>query len=196
MNNLELQSLRHLLFFSVPEAATLLAASDDRLAGVQERSWRRWEDGSVPIPANIAQRIIELCTWREQALDAMRSAISNAKRISRGDSEPKFSTNFNDFMRLENQAGYRPGSPFSTPGYVADHIELDLVMVWYDSLDDWMTLNDREAVLWRPQCSVVAESVAMGARLVRFDTADYLKWLGKRKDGEALRGAWAARVTY
>lgn len=191
MNNLELQALRHLLFFSVPEAALLLASSDDRPTGVQERSWRRWEDGTNPVPDNIAQQILRLCEWRAKALEAMHFAISNAKRIARGDPEPKLTVNINDFMRPENQTRYRPGPPFGTPGHIADPTP-EIVMVWYGSLDDWMTLSGREAVMWRPQCSVVAEAVAMGTRLVKFDTDSYAQWLGKRKDCESLRGAWAA----
>lgn len=152
MNNLELESLRRLLFFSVPEAALLVAASDERIDGVQERSWRRWEEGAVPVPENIADHIMKLAKWRATAIEHMRAAVNDA--------------------RLE--------------------LPDDLVVVWYDSLDDWMTLNDREAVMWRPQCSVVAEAAAMGARLVKFDTARYAQWLGKRKDHESLRGAWAA----
>lgn len=153
MNNIELQALRRLLFFSVPEAALLVAASDERIDGVQERTWRRWEDGTLLVPENIAARMLSLCAWRDQALAEMEGAISDAQ---------------------------------------ADHAELDLVMVWYETLDDWATLDGREPVLWRPQCSVVAEAVAMGARLVEFDSVSYTKWLGKRLDSEQMRGAWAA----
>lgn len=155
MNNLELQSLRRLLFFSVPEAALFVAASNERIDGVQERSWRRWEEGTVPVPPNIAERMMDLCKWRAQALEAMRGAITDGQ---------------------------------------ADHHELDLVMVWYDTLEGWATLDGREPVLWRPQCSVVAESVAMGGRLVEFDSVSYAKWLAKRKDSEQMRGAWAASI--
>jgi len=156
MNNLELQALRRLLFFSVPEAALLVAASDERIDGVQERTWRRWEDGTLIVPANIAERMLALCSWRDQALDAVRGAISDAS---------------------------------------ANHGELDLVMVWYESLDGWLTLNGREPVLWRPQCSVMAEAVAMGAWLVKFDSVSYAKWLGKQTDSEQMRGAWASKQT-
>jgi hypothetical protein len=69
------------------------------------------------------------------------------------------------------------------------------VLVWYQTLDDWATLPEREPLLWRPQCSVVAELAARhGARLVAFDGPAYRKWLGSRKDSESLRGAWAAAI--
>lgn len=154
MNNLELQALRHLLFFSVPEAALLVAASPERISGVQERTWRRWEDGTLDVPYNIAETMLKLCAWRGQALATMRGAIADARKEHRSD--------------------------------------LDLVLVWYNTLDGWASLSGREPLLWRPQCSVIAEAVALGARLVEFDTANYAQWLRKRKDSEQLRGAWAA----
>jgi len=67
-------------------------------------------------------------------------------------------------------------------------------LVWYARLDDWATLPGREPAQWRPHCSACAEMVARhGARLVEFDGPVYAAWLGKRKDSEAMRGAWAAR---
>ncbi|MRR50809.1 MAG: DUF1870 family protein [Rhodocyclaceae bacterium] len=71
----------------------------------------------------------------------------------------------------------------------------DLVMVWYQTLDDWATLPQREPLLWRPQCSVVAEIAARhGATLVTFDGPAYAAWLGGREDTEVLRSAWAGEV--
>jgi hypothetical protein len=154
MNHLELQALRRLLFFSVPEAALLVAASPDRPTGVQERTWRRWEDGTLAVPENIAAQMFELCSWRGEALAGLHGAISHAHG-THGD-------------------------------------ELDVVLLWHESLDDWLTLDGRDPILWRPQCSVVAEAVALGARLVQFDSMSYAKWLGKRKDSEQMRSQWAA----
>jgi hypothetical protein len=70
-----------------------------------------------------------------------------------------------------------------------------VALLWYQSLDDWATLPGREPVQWRPQCSVVAELAARhNARLVTFDGPAYAAWLGRRKDSEAMRGAWAAEL--
>lgn len=137
----------------MPEAALLVAASPERISGVQERTWRRWEDGTLAVPDNIAEMILKLCEWRARALDAMHGAIGEGKDA---------------------------------------HGELDIVLVWYDTMDGWASLAGREPILWRPQCSVIAEAVALGARLVEFDTAHYAQWLGKRRDSEQMRGAWAA----
>jgi len=152
MNNIELQALRRLLFFSVPEAARLVAASNDRPDGVQERTWRRWEDGTLAVPDNIAQTMTDLCDWRRIAIGAMRKQID-----STGD-------------------------------------DADIVLIWYDILDDWVSMPGREPILWRPQCSVVAEAAGMGLGLVLFDNSKYMKWLGDMVDSEIMRGEWAAAV--
>lgn len=69
---------------------------------------------------------------------------------------------------------------------------VDLAMCWYDTQKDWMTLPGREPIHFRPQQSVIAEIAARhGARMVKFDVHDYSRWLGGRKDTEALRAAWA-----
>lgn len=68
-----------------------------------------------------------------------------------------------------------------------------IALCWYDSLDDWATLPGREPIQFRPQQSVLAELAARhGARMVKFDAPDYARWLGRRMDTEAMRGAWAA----
>lgn len=69
-------------------------------------------------------------------------------------------------------------------------------LVWYQTADDFATVAGFDPLLWRPHCSVVAELAATtSAELVTFDAPAYAAWLGKRKDSEALRGAWAAQVT-
>lgn len=136
-----LQALRRLLFFSVPEAAIMIG-------DVTERSWRFWEDGKRPIPADVIERIRLLLDWRRRAAQTALDVIGN----------------------------HRPAA-----------------LVWYQSLDDWMTLPDREPVFWRPHCSVVAEMCAtVDAIAVPFSVPNYRAWLGERGDAEAVRGAWAA----
>lgn len=143
-----LQALRRLLFFSVPEAATLLGQ-------VTERSWRMWEHGERSIPADVVSTMQRLCAWRAQALASAEAGIRD----------------------LQARHGPQAAS----------------VLVWYQTLDDWATLPAREPLLWRPQCSVVAELAARRwATLVAFDGHAYRQWLGDRKDSEPLRGAWAA----
>ena len=67
------------------------------------------------------------------------------------------------------------------------------VLVWYPTLDDWMTLPGREPVMWRPRCSVVAQLCARyNAVVVPFDGPAYAAWLAGRPDGETMRGIWAA----
>ena len=64
-----LQALRRLLFFSVPEAATLIGQ-------VTERSWRMWEHGERTIPQDVQQAIVDLCQWRAQALATAEKKIA------------------------------------------------------------------------------------------------------------------------
>ena len=72
-----------------------------------------------------------------------------------------------------------------------EHIE-PTVLVWYKSIDDWATLNDRDAALYKPHRSVIAELVAShGCVAVDFDAPAYAKWLGGRSDSETMRGQWA-----
>lgn len=78
MNNIELQALRRLLFFSVPEAAQWVAASDDRPEGVSERAWRLWEAGERPVPEDVAERLRTLAMWRQQMLAQAGSEIARA----------------------------------------------------------------------------------------------------------------------
>lgn len=72
-----LQALRRLLFFSVEEAALLVAASADRPQGVSPRSWQYWERGERPVPADVAETIRRLCAWRAQAIASADAAVTS-----------------------------------------------------------------------------------------------------------------------
>lgn len=80
MNHTELQALRRLLFFSVSEAALLVAASPERPQGVSERAWQWWERGERAVPTDVAMRVRELCGWRRHALTAARDQIEAMMR--------------------------------------------------------------------------------------------------------------------
>lgn len=69
------------------------------------------------------------------------------------------------------------------------------VLVWYTSVEDWMTLPGREPVLWHPQCSVIAELCAThNCITIPFDGPAYSRWLNEthQPDLEQTRGLWAA----
>lgn len=71
--------------------------------------------------------------------------------------------------------------------------KLELVLVWYDTIEDWMTLQGREPQVWRPHCSVIAQLCAeYGAVAVKFNGPAYSRWLSNRADSEQMRGEWAA----
>ena len=68
-------------------------------------------------------------------------------------------------------------------------------LVSYASVEDWMTLPDREPILWKPHCSVIAEMCAcLPVQVVIFDGPAYAKWLAGREDNEAMRSYWAAEA--
>jgi hypothetical protein len=69
-------------------------------------------------------------------------------------------------------------------------------IVWYENLNDWKSLPNREAVMWRLQQAVCAALVGMFStiRLVVFDVEAYTQWLASRDDSEAMRAEWAASV--
>lgn len=75
MNGPTLGALRQLLHFSIPEAARLLAASPERPQGVQERTWRYWESGKVPVPADIAAQVRDVLQWRSAACAAAANVL-------------------------------------------------------------------------------------------------------------------------
>lgn len=160
MNATELQALRRLFFFSTLEAATLVAASPDRPAGVNERAWKHWEAGAREVPADVAKRMRMLFNWRTVAIGTMNDAVEDAQDAAGGSASA-------------------------------------LALCWYTALDDWASLPGREPILWRPQCSVLAEIVGehSQARLVPFDGPAYRVWLASRADSEKMRGAWAATIT-
>jgi hypothetical protein len=159
MTGSELKSLRQLLFFTVPEAALLVASSAAHPIGVEQATWKKWEDGAFPVPDFIAEQILHLCRWRSKTIKAFQAAITDARQRAYAESPD---------------------------------MELDISVVWYATLDDWLTLDERDPVMWRPQCSVAIEAVFFGAHLVKFDSLHYARWLGRRTDSETLRGEWAA----
>lgn len=147
MNNSELEALRRLLFFSAPEAASLVG-------DVAEQTWRRWEAGTRAIPHDVQERLKMLATWRQQSIDTALSVIDHHHQ---GDQE--------------------------------------IVLVWYDTVDDWASLAVREPQTFRPHQSAISEIFNLrqpNVRLVRFDAPAYAAWLKNRKDSESMRSQWAA----
>jgi hypothetical protein len=68
----------------------------------------------------------------------------------------------------------------------------DLVLLWFASLEAWTEFTGEDPVLWRLECSVVAELCANhGATAIEFDPEKYAAWLGKKKDSQKFRHQWA-----
>ena len=69
-------------------------------------------------------------------------------------------------------------------------------VIWYDTLEDWLSLPNRDPLMWRLQQSVCAALKGMFGivKLVGFDPVSYRAWLGEREDTEAMRAEWASTV--
>jgi hypothetical protein len=154
-----LQALRRLLFFTVQDAARLIASNQDQPQSVAEGIWQQWENGTLPIPQEISERMKELSDWRSDALAATAENIR---------------------IQITEKSGV-PDSVF---------------VIWYDTLEDWLSLPNREPVMWRLQQSVCASLMSMFSilRLVRFDPIAYHAWRDDREDAESLRAEWASTV--
>lgn len=75
--------------------------------------------------------------------------------------------------------------------------EAEIALLWYEHMDDWISLAGRDPVHFRPQQSVVAEVLARitKTKLVAFNSRNYSIWLQGRTDSEQLRSRWAAEVS-
>ena len=71
-----------------------------------------------------------------------------------------------------------------------------IFILWYNRLEDWISLPERKPVMWRIQQSVCAALAGMfqTVRLVPFDMDGYVQWLNGREDTESMRSEWASSV--
>ena len=67
-------------------------------------------------------------------------------------------------------------------------------IIWYESLDDWKSLPNRDPLMWRLQQAVCAALAGMFSTvcLVPFNAAAYTAWLAGRDDSESMRAQWAS----
>lgn len=69
-----------------------------------------------------------------------------------------------------------------------------MVSLWYDTLDDWLSLDIHEPVLWRPEQAVTAAVLGEFTdqlKVIKFNLPKYAEWLGARQDSQESRGAWS-----
>ena len=166
---IQLKAIRQLLFFSIEEAASLVAASEEKPNGVHPALWMDWEQGSKRIPDYIEDTLVELLDFRLNAIETATEKLNQHEDDSEDDED------MDDFDDEDDQP--------------------TLVAIWYDKLEDFTSLPGCEPILWKPQCSVVAELIAtFGADAIPFDGKTYRAWLGQRKDSDKLRAQWAAEV--
>lgn len=70
-------------------------------------------------------------------------------------------------------------------------------IVWYDTIEDWLSLPDRTPLFWRPHQSVCAALLSQypdQILLIRFDARAYAAWLDGRQDSEQMHAIWSATL--
>jgi len=94
---------------------------------------------------------------------------------------------------MENLAVWRQNAIRAAIDRFSVH-EADISIIWYPTLEDWISLPGRQALMYRPEQSVVAGlrlHFPHRLKLIRFDRNDYDEWRSGREDSEALRIQWA-----
>ena len=75
MTHIQLKALRQILFYTVDEAAVMVAGSSERPYGVSGRTWRNWENGRCPVPPDVAAAIQNLAQWRSEHIAYLRDRL-------------------------------------------------------------------------------------------------------------------------
>ena len=70
MTNLELQAYRRFLMLKVSEASEYIGKTD-------VETWRKWENGSLPIPENVAIAMKELKAFRTEKIKLIINSIND-----------------------------------------------------------------------------------------------------------------------
>jgi len=77
MSPIQLSAIRQLLFFSVQEAASLIAATQEEPNGVSAALWSEWEAGKKRIPPYIEDTLVELLDYRLDAIEAASEPLDD-----------------------------------------------------------------------------------------------------------------------
>lgn len=77
MSPIQLSAIRQLLFFSVQEAASLVAATQEQPNGVSPALWSEWEAGKKRIPPYIEDTLVELLDYRLDAIEAASEPLDD-----------------------------------------------------------------------------------------------------------------------
>ena len=70
-----------------------------------------------------------------------------------------------------------------------------MVSLWYDTLDDWLSLDVHDPVFWRPVQAVTAAVLGEFTdqlKVIKFNLPHYAEWLCGRQDTQESRGVWSS----
>lgn len=144
------------------EACGLSVPDLAALAGVQERTVRYWESGHTAVPDDVAETVQRIDAMLTQAAD---QAVAQVRE-------------------LQAQHGSVPE---------------EIVLLRYPSTADLhlyqpemrpLPATCHAAMLYRTRSALA--DLHVPSRIIYMDPAAYSAWLGRRKDTEAQRSAWAA----
>ena len=150
MTPAELRTLRDSLGLTAEQVA--------QMAGVRDRTVRRWEAGDWPVPQDVADALRRLDAQIEHHVAGAVEGI--AERPQRPDDVVLVR-----YRTAEAMAHYLPDMaslPPSVHGALIDRVRVAL------------------------------GRLGIASRIVWMDPPAYTAWLGRRRDSEAMRAAWAA----
>jgi len=118
--------------------------------------------------------------WEDGSAPIPESVVTRIKELNEWRSMALDATADNIRVQMREKGG-KPESIF---------------VIWYNRLEDWTSMPNREPVMWRLQQAVCASLLGMFSiiKLIPFDAAAYSTWLSGRDDSESLRAEWAGTV--
>lgn len=149
---------------TIREACGLTLPDLAAMAGVQERTARYWESGKSAVPADVEELINRLDI-------SLTLAANQAVHL------------------IAEHARKNPDA------------QIDVVLIRYKTDDDLhryrpdmqdLPATAHAAIIYRTRATLANADIP--SRIIYMEPDAYSAWLGKRKDNEATRSAWAASL--
>lgn len=148
---------------TIRDSLGLSADQFAQMVGVRDRTVRRWEVGDWPVPDEVAKVLSSLDAQIEHSVIQAVDTLKSAQDAVNGEPDDVVLIRYRTDADL---ARYRPDMA-TLPGCVHGAL-IDRVRLAFGR-------------------------IGVKTRLVWMDSDSYQKWLGKRKDSDSFRAAWAAQ---
>lgn len=142
-----------------------LAVSPRTGAPVGERTVRYWEDGSFNVPDDVAQMLTKLDFMLSAAAEQALEAWRAAVQMHQQGPDVVYLVRYRENEDLWQFRPDMKGLPATCHAALINRVRLALL------------------------------GMGCATQVVWMEPAEYSRWLGKRKDTEALRAAWAAQIS-